>query len=288
MKDALIISALSLLPRDRASRLMGRINRARFGPALQRAVLKTYVWWYGVDTSECEGTLADYPSLGEFFVRALRPGARPVAPEPDAICSPVDGKIYFIGNVQNGQIPQSDRQSFGAADLAGDPAHPAAQEGAAAAVLYLSPRDYHRVHAPREGTVTHARYLPGDLWPVFPAATRRVPGLFARNERLAVSLDLDLDSLDPAAPAAPLPSLLVMVGAFGVGRMRATFCDWITNEGAPARSQDFRAPLGRAAELGRFEMGSTVVLLFPPGSVAWELPAGAPIRMGQRIGRLLR
>ncbi len=270
MKDALIISALSLLPRNRISGLMGRINRTRFGGMLQRAILRTYIRWYGVDTAECEGEVSDYPSLAEFFVRALRPGMRPVSPDPDAIVSPVDGRIYFIGTVQDGRIPQSDTQRFTAADLAGCPGW----EGAPAAVLYLSPRDYHRVHTAREGTVGWARYLPGELWPVFPAATRKVPELFARNERLSIGIDSDLGRY-----------LLVMVGAFGVGRMRVVFCDWLTNAGAAAQEQTFNAPLGRAEEIGRFEMGSTVVLLFPPGSVVWEAEAGAPVKMGQRIGR---
>ncbi|HNH49444.1 MAG TPA: phosphatidylserine decarboxylase, partial [Myxococcota bacterium] len=134
MKDALIISTLSVLPKKRLSRWMGRINRTRFGGALQRFILRRYVSWYKVNLEECEGKLEDYPSLGEFFVRALRPGARPVDARPEAIVSPVDGKIYAVGAVERDKIPQSERQTFSASEMLGG----GDWEGCPYAVIYLS------------------------------------------------------------------------------------------------------------------------------------------------------
>jgi phosphatidylserine decarboxylase len=268
MKDALIISTLSVLPKKRLSRLMGRINRTRFGGALQRFILQRYVSWYKVNLEECEGTLEDYPSLGEFFVRALRPGVRPVDARPEAIVCPVDGKIYAVGTVQSDKIPQSERQTFSASEMLGG----GNWEGCPYAVIYLSPRDYHRVHVPREGQVVHARYSPGQLWPVFPAATRKIDGLFAKNERITATIRSDLGDY-----------ALVMVGAFGVGRMRVVFADWLTNEDGPAREADFSTELDRAAEIGRFEMGSTVVLVFPKDSLRWTVQNEQPVRLGECI-----
>lgn len=272
MKDALIISALSVVPKKPASRLIGRLNRTRFGAGMQRWILQRYVNWYGVNLEECEGRLEDYPSLGEFFVRPLKPGQRPIDSRPDAVVSPCDGKVYSVGTVTQDRIPQSENRYFSVTELLGG----GSWEGAGYAVIYLSPKDYHRVHVPREGTVVRAQYLPGQLWPVFPAAARKIDGLFARNERLTTWLE-----------DGSLRYALVMVGAFGVGRMRVVYADWLSNEGKPAQDHGFATPLSRGDEVGRFEMGSTVVLVFPPGTVEWTVKAGEPVRMGQHIASLL-
>lgn len=274
MNDALIVTVLSMVPKGRVARWMGGVARTRFPRAVQRLFLRWYVGKYGVDLDDCVGELGDYDSLAAFFTRALKPGVRPVDSEPTAIVSPVDGRVYTVGVVKAGRIPQAEGQDFSVAELLGEPDR---YEGGAFAILYLSPRDYHRVHTPREGAVARWRYTPGRLWPVFPAATRHVPDLFARNERLTTFLAADIGEI-----------ALVMVGAFGVGRMQVVYADVMTNAGRPGGENLVTPPhlLGRAAELGRFEMGSTVILLFPPGRATLSLEAGAVVRLGARIGQV--
>ena len=276
MKDALIMSALSVVPKRKVAGWMGVLARLHLYRPVQRFVLRWYVWKYNVDLTECEGTLNDYPSLVAFFTRALKPGVRPVAPAPDAIVAPCDGKIYALGTLTDDKIPQSESQHFSATELLNGKS---GYEGGQYAVIYLSPRDYHRVHVPREGAVSNFQYVPGALWPVFPAATRKIPGLFARNERLTAFLQTDCGEVAE-----------VLVGAFGVGRMRVVFDDVVTNAGANTileKSVNPPWPLARAQEIGRFEMGSTVVLLFPPGKIRWTRSAGEFVRLGERIGQRL-
>jgi phosphatidylserine decarboxylase len=277
VNDAWIVTALSLVPKRPTARGMGMFARLRLPAFAQRALLNWYVGKYGVDLSECEGTLADYDSLSTFFVRALREGVRPVDPAPEAIVSPVDGRAYAVGTVTGGRIPQAPGKDYAVAELLGIE-DATSLEGAPFAVLYLSPRDYHRVHTPREGSVVRWSYLPGALWPVFPAATAAVPSLFARNERWVTTMGTDLGEVT-----------VVMVGAFGVGRMRVVYSDRVTNDGGSAGSGSVQppVPLGRAAELGRFELGSTVILIFQPGSIAWSVRDGDPVRVGSRIGSRL-
>jgi phosphatidylserine decarboxylase len=275
MKDALVVSFLSLLPRRRVSRLMGRCTRLLLPGFLNRMLLRWYVGHYGVNLEECEGRIEDYPCLASFFVRALVAGIRPIADGSDALVSPVDGSVYAVGTVQGGRLPQGEHLDYAVSDLlAGD----ARYEGGEYVVLYLGPKDYHRVHSPREGRLLGFRYRPGRLWPVFPGAVRRISDLFARNERLILRLATDAGEL-----------AFVMVGAFGVGRMRLEAAEIITNTGQPAEDHQFEEPpeISRCQELGRFEMGSTVVLLFEPGRVQWQLEAGQRVRLGERIGRVL-
>ena len=275
MKDGVIITGLSLLPRRLVSRGMGRFGRARLPSFVLRPLLRWYVGHYGVNLLECAGGLEDFDSLVAFFTRPLLPEARPICQDPDAIVSPVDGRVYAIGAVEKGRLPQAPGLDYAVRDLLGGDER---YEGGQFAVIYLSPKDYHRVHAPREGSILGWRYRPGALWPVFPAATRRVRDLFARNERLIVRVQTEAGEV-----------AVVMVGAFGVGRMRTTFCDLITNAGARAGdgSLEPAQAVQRCGELGRFEMGSTVVLLFPPGRAEWSVEAGVDVRLGQRIGAVL-
>lgn len=276
MKDGLVIGLLSVVPRRRVSRLMGWGSRRRLPRLAMRTLLRAYVRHYGVDLAEVERDLAEFPTLAAFFTRALRDGARPVCPDPDAIASPVDGRVHAVGRVVAGRLPQSPALDFAVRDLlAGDDRF----DDGHYAVLYLSPRDYHRVHAPRTGRIVGWRYRPGRLWPVFPAATRRIRDLFARNERLVVRVHTD-----GAGEMA-----LVMVGAFGVGRMSASFTELVTNTGKPAReaAPEPAVPLVVGDEVGRFEMGSTVVLLFEPGRVRWEVQAGDAVQVGRRIAAVV-
>lgn len=274
MKDALIVSALSLVPKRAASGWMGALARTELPRPVLSLLLRWYVWKYNVNLAEAAEPLSSYRSLVAFFTRALVPGARPVCPDADAVVSPADGKVYACGVVTNDRIPQSEAQHFSARELlAGKEGY----EGGSYVVIYLSPRDYHRVHLPCTGVVDRFQYVPGALWPVFPAATERIPFLFSRNERLTTMLRTAFGEV-----------ALVMVGAFGVGRMRVVYDEVVTNTGGQEvveRALNPAPSLASGAEVGRFEMGSTVVLLFPPGRVDWVVSPGQPVRYGERIGK---
>lgn len=282
MNDATIISALSLVPRNRVTRAMGTFARTALPRALHRAFLRWYIRHYGVDMTECIGDIDDFRDFTEFFTRPLKDGLRPVAQDADALVSPCDGKVYTCGRIVDGNLEQGHGIPFSAAELLGGADEPdgSRYDGGHYAIIYLSPRDYHRVHTPREGTVTRFHYVPGELWPVFPAATREVRGLFARNERLTTFLQTDRGEIAEA-----------MIGAFGVGRIKVVFDDTISNQGLPRANVTLPAPraLGRCEELGRFEMGSTVILLLPPtrdgSALRFTVAPGEPVRLGQVIAR---
>lgn len=281
MNDALIVSLLSAIPKNQTTRLMGAFSRTALPGALQKALLRWYVGHYKVDLDECQGTLEDYPTLARFFIRELKPGVRPVDPAPGVLVSPVDGRAHTFGVVEQGGFQQADGRVGSVSELlaeapgaAGGPFDASRFEGGSYAILYLSPKDYHRVHSPQEGTVKAVRYRPGQLWPVFPAATARVEHLFDRNERLIFLLE---------TPLGPL--VVALIGAFGVGRMATPLAELITNQGGPAEDLAMDVPIGRAQEIGRFEMGSTVILLAEPGRLSWELTRGEVVRLGRPIGR---
>ncbi len=273
MKDAFLVSALSIVPKNAVSGWMGVFARMRLPGPLLRLVLRWYVWKYNVDLSEAAQPLESYGSFVDFFTRALKDGLRPIDPDPAAVTSPADGLIYACGTIVDDRIPQSEKQHFSATELL---AGRGGYEGGSYAVIYLSPRDYHRVHTAKAGSVTGYQYAPGALWPVFPGATRRIPFLFSRNERISVTVETD------AGPMA-----LVMVGAFGVGRMRVVFDPIVSNAGGrEVIEREVSPPVQLAAgqEIGRFEMGSTVVLLFPPGGIRWTVSPGQKVCVGERIG----
>lgn len=271
MKDGLIISLLSVLPRKLVSRTMGAGTRLALPRSVHRMILRWYVRHYGVNLEECVGGVDDYPTIAEFFTRPLLPDVRPVDEAAEALVSPVDAKVYVLGTTEEGRIPQSPELDYPVRTLLGGDAR---YEKADFAVLYLAPKDYHRVHSPREGSIVGYRYRPGELWPVFPGATKRIKELFARNERLVIRVDSDLGEI-----------AVVMVGAFGVGRMSLAFGDTVTNTGSAPEEHAFSEPkpIGRAGELGRFGMGSTVVLLLPHGTVNWTVEPGQDVKLGQRI-----
>ncbi|MCB9741492.1 MAG: phosphatidylserine decarboxylase [Alphaproteobacteria bacterium] len=272
MKDALIVTLLSVVPKGLGSRLQGAVGRL----GLSRHLIAWYARTYGVNTEEMVGRIEDYDSLQSFFVRALKPGARPIDEAPEALVSPCDARVYAFGTLtDDGELPEDAGIWFDVSQLIGGDER---YRGGGFAVLYLSPRDYHRVHHPREGQVVGLRYLPGQLWPVFDEATRRVPGLFAINERMAVFVDAE-----GAGRVA-----VVMVGAYGVGRMSLAWSELESNVGQPAAYEGYNPPLPaeRGAELGRFNLGSTVILVTEPGVVRWELEVGQAVKVGQRIAKL--
>ena len=280
MDDRLFISALRLVPKNAVSRLAGALTRWQAPAPLRLAAMKAFARRYGIDLAECPD-LELYRTFGEFFARPLRPGLRPIATGERVVVSPVDAVVSETGLAAGGRLVQAKGIDYPAAALLGDDALARRLEGGAFATLYLSPRDYHRIHFPLGGRVTGWRYLPGRLWPVNPASVRTVPGLFAVNERLVTVLDT------PAGACA-----VVAVGATVVGRVHAFYDPSVPYTNAPGAApsrHDYPAPLPveKGQELGAFEMGSTVILLFEPGRVRLEprLTAGARVRVGEPIGQ---
>lgn len=271
MKDALIVSLFSLLPRKSAARLMGRVARATWSSWLTRL----FVTVYGVDLTEASGSLSDYRSLEELFTRELKPGARPIDQDGENLVSPVDGTLAYMGSTTKGLLELEGGQTLDTQQLLG--AETLIEQDVA--ILYLSPTEYHRVHVPREGKATSWRYVPGDLWMVFPAAVRRIKGLFQGNERAIVHFETDNGPLD-----------VVLVGAFGVGRISLAVCDLLTNTKGEAMAETLEPvqALERGAPLGVFHLGSTVILCSPKGQWTWTASKGRLIRMGEPIGRASR
>ena len=274
MSDRLAVLPQYLLPKQLLTLFAGLYASARLG-RVTTATIRRFVARYGVNMAEAaEPDIAAYPSFNEFFTRALRPDARPPA-SAELIC-PVDGAISQFGRIERDQIFQAKGHAYSTTALVGgDAALAAPYEGGSFATLYLSPKDYHRIHMPCDGTLRRMIHVPGALFSVNPTTARGVPGLFARNERVVCVFD-----------GAAGPFVLVLVGATIVGSM-ATVWHGVVNPPRPGvlrewRYDDAAVTLRQGDEMGRFLLGSTVVLLFP-GALAFN-PAWAParpIRLGE-------
>ena len=275
-----LIALLARLPQGALSRATGRLADLRIPRPLRAPLLGAFARAAGIDTSEAEHAPAEYDSLDAFFVRRLRPGARTWPADPDTVTSPVDGIIGPSGRIEDGHIIQAKRRTYTVADLLDDEDVASRCEGGAFLTIYLSPRHYHRVHAPLAGSVRRVRHVPGALLPVNPPAMERVPGLFPHNERLICPLESGLGEVS-----------VVAVGAYNVGRITVAFDDAIrTNRKGAARATHTYDPpvaLERGDELLAFHLGSTVVLVFERERVRLMEPlaVGQEIRLGQPIGR---
>jgi len=268
------------MPKRALTVAAGRIASARAG-TLTTSLIRRFVARYGVDMAEAANPdLASYASFNDFFTRPLREGARPLA-AADLIC-PVDGAISQFGPMQGGQIFQAKGHDYSATALVGGDAQLAASfHGGHFATLYLSPRDYHRIHMPCDGRLRSMVHVPGDLFSVNPTTARGVPGLFARNERVVCVFD-----------GAHGPFVLVLVGATIVGSM-ATVWHGLVNPPRPgtARQWDYADQsimLKKGEEMGRFLLGSTVVMLFPAGPLQFnpDWAPGRAIRLGEAMAHL--
>jgi phosphatidylserine decarboxylase len=277
MHDRAFLAALALLPKNTLSRLAGAATRWRAPAPVLQAAMRAFARRYGADLAECDD-LSTFRTFGEFFARPLRPGLRPIAPGRELVVSPVDAVVSETGLAVAGRLVQAKGLDYTAAALLADEPLARRLEGGAYATLYLSPRDYHRIHFPLEGSIAGWRYVPGRLWPVNPASVRNVPGLFAANERLVTVLDTPLGRC-----------ALVAIGATVVGRVRACYDGAVpvTNlRGAVAAARDYEAPIPveKGGTLGAFEMGSTVVLLFEKERAVLRLAPGQRLRVGEPIG----
>jgi phosphatidylserine decarboxylase len=279
MKARLFVLLQYLLPQHGVSRLIHRLTRVR-KRWFKDAFIRVFTRLFEVDLSEAAGrSAADYESFNAFFTRALNPDARPLPDSAEAVVSPVDGTISQAGIVAHGTLLQAKGYRYGVADLLGDDSAAAIFDGGAFVTLYLAPYDYHRIHMPIDGTLAEMRYLPGRLFSVNRATVAAVPRLFARNERIVCRFDT------PAGPMA-----LVLVGALNVGSIETVWAGEVAPGPTRARRSWYytagEVALPRGAELGRFNMGSTVILVSAPGGVELDpgLRPAQTVRMGQAIG----
>jgi phosphatidylserine decarboxylase len=272
-----------LVPQLLLSGLMHRFARVGWRPLKDRQI----AWFqrrYGIDLSEA--VYPDpraYPHLNAFFTRALRPGARPLPDDAGGVVAPADGVVSAFGRADGDTLIQAKGQAYSLADLLGDPAHAAPFPGGSYLTVYLSPRDYHRVHMPAAGQLRAMHYLPGRLFSVNRETSRLVPRLFVRNERVVAHFDTDLG-----------PMAVVLVGALLVGGIETVWAGAVTPpHGRTPFRQDYGETairLARGEELGRFNMGSTVIVLFPPDRIAWNptLAVGTRVRMGADLAHPVR
>jgi phosphatidylserine decarboxylase len=272
-----------LLPKQALTALAGALARRPLGPVTQLAI-RRFIRRYAVDMAEAaQPDPAAYATFNDFFTRALRADARPLA-AADWVC-PVDGAISQCGAIQRDRMLQAKGHDYTVgALLGGDTALAAAFTDGTFATLYLSPRDYHRIHMPCTGRLRQMVHVPGDLFSVNPTTARGVPGLFARNERVICVFEGERDG-------RRFPFVLVLVGATIVGSM-ATIWHGVVNPPRPGivRRWDYDDRdiiLPRGVEMGRFLLGSTVIVLLPPGVAALnpDWVPGRPVRMGESMGR---
>ncbi|WP_202388804.1 archaetidylserine decarboxylase [Pontixanthobacter aquaemixtae] len=271
------------MPQHLLSRLAGAIARSE-RPWLRDRLIRRFAKAYNVDMDQAERPLGDYRNFNDFFTRALKPGMRPLADGGTDVLCPADGAVSQIGLIADGRIVQAKGQSYTAAELlGGDDALAKRFEGGSFITIYLSPSDYHRVHMPVDGTLQQTAYIPGDLFSVNTVTAENVPRLFSRNERLSSVFDTPLGAMAS-----------VMVGAMIVASIETVWGGLVK----PHQKQIVRTSFGQGEkaapqlragdEMGRFLLGSTVILLFEPGKVQWadDLKPLSVVRMGQSLGRI--
>ncbi|NME97767.1 archaetidylserine decarboxylase [Aneurinibacillus aneurinilyticus] len=275
MIGPLLKTLLMLMPQNAISRLVGRAGRSK----VSKRFIRPYISFFKINTDEIEQPVSAYPHLTAFFTRKLKEEARPVCLLPDTLISPVDGKVAQTGRIHKGTLIQAKNINYTVEQLLGCSNKEAERfEDGTFLTIYLSPRDYHRIHMPIDGKVTHLTYIPGRLFPVNSIGVYHVPGLFTKNERLITY------SHTPAGQMA-----LVKVGAFIVGSVKVGYGEHTTNvKNGRMYSMDLpEAPHYRKGEeIGLFEFGSTVILLFEKDCVTLEshIQEGAAVKYGERIG----
>lgn len=282
MRERAFIALQHLLPQHTLSRLVGHATRCTM-PGWKNFLIRNFLRHYAVRMDEAlQPDPFAYPSFNEFFTRALRPELRPVAPT-GAVASPVDGTISQIGRIEGEELIQAKDHRFTLPRLLeGDVELAPTFEGGSFATIYLAPYNYHRIHMPLAGGLIGTTHVPGRLFSVNTATAAAVPSLFTRNERITCVFETGVGLM-----------AVILVGALFVGGMATVWAGEVTPARGrkPRRLDTPRSPvyLERGDELGRFNMGSTVILLFEPGRVRWhpQFGAGSEVRMGQPLGALV-
>lgn len=279
--DRLFALLQQVLPQHALSRAMHWLTRLEAN-WFRKPFTRWFVKHFAIDLGEAvEQDLDRYPTFNAFFTRALKPGAREIATGSDVLACPVDGTISQVGELRDGQLVQAKGHHFGVRELLGDRADLAELfDGGLFATIYLAPYNYHRIHMPTDGKLTETVYIPGRLFSVNAATARTVPNLFARNERVACLFD-----------TAVGPLAMVLVGALFVGSIETVWAGEITPPHGGAVTHrtyvDSGPALAKGTEMGRFNMGSTVILLLPRGTAEWDpqLASEQSVRLGMPIAR---
>lgn len=281
LKDSLFILVQHILPQHLLSRLVGRIAECKT-PWIKNSFIRWFAKRYRINMSEALiNNPTEFENFNAFFTRELKPGVRTIDSAENAIISPADGAISQLGTIEHGRIFQAKGRGYGLATLLGGSQHLAEPFiNGSFATIYLSPKDYHRVHMPVTGTLRETVYIPGDLYSVNQTTAENVDQLFARNERLVCIFDTEFG-----------PMAMVLVGAMIVAGIETV---WSGHEAPRLKEtihRSFQAQnpepitLQKGEEMGRFKLGSTVVLLFGPEATQWQekLKANSPVQLGERI-----
>ncbi|TCM68715.1 phosphatidylserine decarboxylase [Acinetobacter calcoaceticus] len=276
-KKQIFIQAQRLVPQHQFSRIVGKLAGSE-NPIIKNTVIQAFKAKYAIDLSIAEQSDAlKYKSFNEFFTRALKPGVREVDAAHDSIVSPADGAISQIGKIHSGEIFQAKGQQYSVEKLIGDPQLAAVFNEGDFATVYLSPRDYHRVHMPFAGTLTETLYIPGELFSVNQTTAENIPGLFARNERMVCLFDTEVGRM-----------AVVLVGAMIVAGIETVATGKVKPSGR-LELQHHDLALEKGDELGRFYLGSTAIVLFERDKMSWEnaFKANSLVSMGERLGSLV-
>ena len=277
LKKQIFIQAQRVVPQHQLSRVVGKLAASEH-PLIKNTVIQAFKAQYGIDMSIAEQSNAlKYKSFNEFFTRSLKDGVRRIDLDANAIVSPADGAISQLGQIEQGEIFQAKGQSFSVEKLIADPQLAEPFKQGQFATVYLSPKDYHRVHMPFAGTLTETLYVPGELFSVNQITAENIPGLFARNERMVCLFDTELGRM-----------AVVLVGAMIVAGIETVATGKVKPSGRLELNQH-NLFLEKGAELGRFYLGSTAVILFEQDKIAWDatLTANSVVVMGQKMGHLV-
>lgn len=279
MRNHLFIWLQYLLPQHGLSRVVLAATRVRVS-WFKNLLIRAFVSHFPVDMAEAvEADPCRYPSFNDFFTRALRPEIRPIAAGAAVIGCPVDGTVSAMGSIEQDALMQAKGRRYTLGDLLARQPWANRFEGGSFATIYLAPFNYHRIHMPARGRLLDTVYVPGRLFSVNAATVQRVPNLFARNERVLTLFESEFGRF-----------AVVLVGALNVGSIATVWAGDIAPAArrVVARIEAGAIELDKGAELGRFNMGSTIILLFEAGRAAWDplLGAGATVRMGQAVGAL--
>ncbi|GAB3051183.1 archaetidylserine decarboxylase [Acinetobacter apis] len=277
LKKKAFLQIQRVVPQHQLSRVVGKVAASEH-PVVKNFAIQAFKAKYGIDLSIAEQTNAlKYKSFNEFFTRSLKSDIRPIDQDAAHVVSPADGVVSQIGDIVDGDIFQAKGQKFTAEQLVGDPQLAAPFKQGAFATIYLSPKDYHRVHMPLAGTLTETLYVPGELFSVNQVTAENVTGLFARNERMVCLFDTDVGRM-----------AVVLVGAMIVAGIETVATGKVKPTGR-LELEKHELALNKGDELGRFYLGSTAIVLFEDQKVSWDaaFSAGSAVVMGKKLGQVL-
>ena len=278
-RTELFVALQRVLPKHALSRLIARAAQSK-RPWLKNYLIQQAIKSFSIDMSEAEfGDINHYTTFNEFFTRPLKQGVRPVDQSNSSIVSPADGAVSQAGKIDNNRLIQAKGVDYSAARLLGSSVEAELFNNGEFATIYLSPRDYHRVHMPCDGRLLSARYIPGELFSVNEMTAEGLPNLFARNERLVCHFDSDNG-----------PFVVIFVGAMLVAGIETVWHGFYQPNPELIQETDYSQKnlrFSKGEEIGRFKFGSTVILLFPEHAMSWSdnMTPKSVLRMGEKVGQ---